>query len=354
MPQPAAEASQVLDQVMQGDVEDPSVNIAPSTPLDCLIYGDVLEHLRDPWSCLKRQSQWLSDDGVLLACIPNVQHWSVFLELLHGRWPLRNEGLFDRTHLRWFTRDGIETMIKDAGLHLYDWHPRVFQAEKAKEFTKRIKPTLDSFGIKPDDFFQGSSPLQYVIRAGKHPRESLRINILTTLTNFPSHADVRLINPTKCLSSLPKIEVFSGKSCDILPEKDTTPRIILWQRPSPKRSNKNHIHNLRILVNRGHVVIADIDDDPNTPTWSNEDYFAFRSVHAIQTSTHQIASEIKKHNPEVFVAENNLSSLGAPRPQKALGDRLRIFFGSLNRQADWQHWVPSLNKIFNHAKCNSA
>lgn len=346
MPQPAAEASQVLDYVMQGDVEDPLMNITPHRPLDCLIYGDVLEHLRDPWSCLKRQSQWLSEDGVLLACIPNVQHWSALLELLHGQWPSRDEGLFDRTHLRWFTRNSIEAMIKDAGLQLHDWHPRIFQAAKAKEFTRRIKPALESFGIKPDDFLKETSPLQYVIRAGKHPRKSLRINILTTLKNFPSHADVRIVKPARNLTSLPKIKVITGTKCNLLPKESTTPRIILWQRPAPKRDNEFHLQNLITLVNQGHVVIADIDDDPNSPAWSEQDFFAFRGVHAVQASTNRIAEEIRKHNPEVFVAPNNLEYLGAIKPKKSSKEPLRIFFGSLNRESDWAAWLPTLNAVF--------
>ena len=49
----------------------------PLPPLDALVYGDVLEHLREPWAVLARHVPLLSDDGLLIACIPNVQHWSV-------------------------------------------------------------------------------------------------------------------------------------------------------------------------------------------------------------------------------------------------------------------------------------
>ena len=100
------------------------------------------------------------------------------------------------------------------------------------------------------------------------------------------------------------------------------------------------------MINSGHIVIADIDDDPNSKAWSDQDYFAFRGVHAVQTSTHKIASEIQHHNPEVFVAKNNLESLGPIKPRKVQGERLRIFFGSLNRKAEWVKWLPSLNKAF--------
>lgn len=93
-------------------------------------------------------------------------------------------------------------------------------------------------------------------------------------------------------------------------------------------------------------MIADIDDDPNSKFWSEQDYFAFRAVHAIQTSTHQIANEIRIHNPEIFVASNNLASLGGDRPKKSPGERLCLFFGALNRQMDWAPWLPVLNEIF--------
>ena len=38
--------------------------------------------MRDPTKVLTEQIEWLSPDGVIVACIPNVQHWSVILNLL--------------------------------------------------------------------------------------------------------------------------------------------------------------------------------------------------------------------------------------------------------------------------------
>ena len=43
---------------------------------DCIIYGDVLEHLRDPWALLAIQVTRLAPGGVVLICMPNVEHWS--------------------------------------------------------------------------------------------------------------------------------------------------------------------------------------------------------------------------------------------------------------------------------------
>ena len=47
-----------------------------SEGIDCIIYGDILEHLRDPWAVLERQAEALTPDGVILICIPNLEHWS--------------------------------------------------------------------------------------------------------------------------------------------------------------------------------------------------------------------------------------------------------------------------------------
>ena len=91
MPGPAAEAAKVLDQVIVGDAEDPHLFGDDVQNVDCLVYGDVLEHLINPWDCLKRHLDLLADDGLVAACIPNVQHWSVIASLLSGEWPLEDQ-----------------------------------------------------------------------------------------------------------------------------------------------------------------------------------------------------------------------------------------------------------------------
>jgi 2-polyprenyl-3-methyl-5-hydroxy-6-metoxy-1,4-benzoquinol methylase len=102
-----------MDQVVVGDAENieaADLGIEPGT-VDCLVYGDVLEHMVDPWSLLRRQAAWLRPQGMVLACIPNVQHWSMFMRLLHGNWRYEEEGLLDRTHLRFFTLESISQLF---------------------------------------------------------------------------------------------------------------------------------------------------------------------------------------------------------------------------------------------------
>src|SRR5262249_50822429 len=107
---PAAfQAGGGLDRGVLGDAGLTTPQQLGITPgeVDVLVYGDVLEHLADPWALLRQQVPWLRPGGLVLACVPNVQHWSVLAELLRGRWRYRDEGLLDRTHLRFFTLEGV-------------------------------------------------------------------------------------------------------------------------------------------------------------------------------------------------------------------------------------------------------
>lgn len=112
----AAEAARkVLDEVYCADVE----TFRPPFPgkvFDGIVFGDILEHLRDPWEVLKKFTGYLRDGGVFILSIPNVRHYTTFLSLAKGRWEYMEEGLLDRTHLRFFTRSGIEDLLAQSGL----------------------------------------------------------------------------------------------------------------------------------------------------------------------------------------------------------------------------------------------
>lgn len=85
-------------------------------PFDAIIFGDVLEHLYDPAHVLARVKNLLNSSGKVLASIPNVAHGSVRLALLQGRWAYTDEGLLDRTHIRFFTMSSVQTLFDEAGL----------------------------------------------------------------------------------------------------------------------------------------------------------------------------------------------------------------------------------------------
>ena len=134
----------VLDYVIEGDISELKVLDLPKNidKVDCLIFGDVLEHLVDPQKAIKTLLPLLKDEGQLIACIPNAQHWTLIANLLHGQWPQEDQGLFDRTHLRWFTREGIISLLQSLDLYIQDIKPRIFRPERAKAFF--LSPSLGS------------------------------------------------------------------------------------------------------------------------------------------------------------------------------------------------------------------
>jgi len=85
---------------------------------DAIIYGDVIEHLIDPVKSLPYHLELLADDGELIACIPNIQHWTIMKDLLKGKWEYAESGLLDNTHLRFFTRESILNMLNALDMKL--------------------------------------------------------------------------------------------------------------------------------------------------------------------------------------------------------------------------------------------
>ena len=78
-----------------------------------------------------------------------------------------DEGLFDRTHLRWFTKQGICELFSQSGLTITSIHSRVFAPEKCTEFSDAMLPALKILGIDEKEFANGISPFQYIVVAKK-------------------------------------------------------------------------------------------------------------------------------------------------------------------------------------------
>lgn len=113
----AGEAERRLDRIVVGDVEQIKL-LFPKGYFDCIVYGNVLEHLKDPWSVLLKYKQYLNQDGCVVASIPNVRYYSVIWGLLQGRWKYQESGCLDRSHLRFFARRDVESLFKEAGYQI--------------------------------------------------------------------------------------------------------------------------------------------------------------------------------------------------------------------------------------------
>jgi len=115
-PEAARQAENHCERVIVGDVESLDLDAElDEESFDVIVFGDVLEHLKNPLQTLRRFKPFLHTEGYVIASIPNIAHGSVRLALMQGRFRYRSLGLLDDTHLRFFTRETVEQLFKDAG-----------------------------------------------------------------------------------------------------------------------------------------------------------------------------------------------------------------------------------------------
>ena len=77
----------------------------------------MLEHLVDPWSASRRYARCSSPAAARSSRSPTSRTGARSRRSRAAHWPRRPEGIFDATHLRWFTlRDALELLAQGAGL----------------------------------------------------------------------------------------------------------------------------------------------------------------------------------------------------------------------------------------------
>ena len=165
-PEHAAAAAAHCSQVVCGDIEQlAEKDWSALFPSDCWVFGDSLEHLRDPWGVLRRVRSRIAGEGQVVACIPNAQHWSVQARLATGLLRYEEQGLLDRTHLRWFTRVTILELFQSAGFKVVQMQPRIFQEPARDRLLPAIRSLAAAAGADPELAARDALALQYVVRA---------------------------------------------------------------------------------------------------------------------------------------------------------------------------------------------
>ncbi len=157
----AEEARSRLDRVLVGDVEAMELPF-PEHYFDAIVYGDVLEHLHDPWTLLSRHKRHLAEGGCIICSIPNAGHMSVVKNLLAGKWEYQPAGIMDRTHLRFFTLAEMRTMLENAGFSVNQVKRVEEPLDKEEEI---LLQKLKATGAATEEFIQGAPVVQYLLVA---------------------------------------------------------------------------------------------------------------------------------------------------------------------------------------------
>jgi SAM-dependent methyltransferase len=331
-----------LDHVAAVDVEAQPMPFALDTPIDCLIYGDTLEHMRDPLALLRAQLPALSSTGTVLVCLPNLEHWSFVARLLDGTWQYEPDGLLDASHLRWFTLRTMKTLLEEAGLSPHAVVPRVFDQSANVAFVNRIAPALQQLGIDPAEYARRSQPLQYVWRAQRRPPNRFGI-VGHMLEPQGGVSHVRVIEPLAAMSTDPELVPIMVQDMTV-PDLDIEmPKVLVLHRVALAGASGREM--IRVALARNYLIVLEFDDNPDFfAKLQAPDLLSFSAVHAVQTTTSVLADVLRPRNPNVAVFPNAIRALPEIR-NFADPERMTLFFGAFNREPDWRPYLDALNEV---------
>jgi len=150
-------ASRHIDLALYGNIETMDLPDAVRD-IDVMLCLDVLEHLIDPWAVVRKLHKRLSANGVIIASIPNIRYFRASIPFIFaGRWNLEDQGILDRTHLRFFVKKTAVELMTSSGLYLQEIKPTGMEPGRKARLANLL--TLRLF----EDFLA----LQYLVRAGR-------------------------------------------------------------------------------------------------------------------------------------------------------------------------------------------
>ncbi|MFY8054629.1 MAG: class I SAM-dependent methyltransferase, partial [Limnohabitans sp.] len=296
----AQEARTRLDAVLCANIEHDVSRVRElAEHFDALVLDDVLEHFQDPWRVLTELRSFMTPDGMCVACIPNVGHWSMVAELLQGKWHYADQGLLDKTHLRFFTLDTAVALFEKAGWTVLDALPRKLQPEETEAALKTLLPAAVAMGMSEDKARVNLTAFQWVIRAVNGPAPRVTTVAAVGSKKIAGVTEARVDHPMRSLATLPAAKVHWREGTLVLPE-DAREGVLVLHREL--LTDAKFQAQMEALIAKGWLLVLDMDDDPNH--WSgyvDSDFYAFKAVHAVTVSTEHLADVIRPFNANVQV-----------------------------------------------------
>ncbi|STX51449.1 bifunctional 3-demethylubiquinone-9 3-methyltransferase/ 2-octaprenyl-6-hydroxy phenol methylase [Legionella busanensis] len=216
--QAANDAKQYCERILVSNIEDYQWKIEfDNLKFDYIIFADVLEHLYNPWRALAEVRSFLKDEGRILLSIPNIANNVVIMNLINDKFEYQSTGLLDDTHIRFFTKNSIDKMIKAAGYKAVDIDA-IFLAPPDTEFHRSYlefnQGVVNTLIRKPNGHVYqyiyeivdaNSSLSEYQIDKLKEP---LRMEIFyDTGKDFNQEESLPILSYGKHTVTLPKVEI---------------------------------------------------------------------------------------------------------------------------------------------------
>lgn len=108
--------AKVVETNLESGLSDAAADRAQG--FDRVLLLDVLEHLRDPNKLVEDAKALLAPRGRVIVSVPNVVNIVVRLMFLFGSFRYNDRGILDWSHLRFFTRKSISSLLEKHGYRI--------------------------------------------------------------------------------------------------------------------------------------------------------------------------------------------------------------------------------------------
>ncbi|MBI2595315.1 class I SAM-dependent methyltransferase [Candidatus Daviesbacteria bacterium] len=119
----ARKAKNKINKVITGNIEDVKVfnKIKNLGPYDIVFASSIFEHLVNPQYTAIKLSKLLKKNGFMIITLPNIGHWTARLSILLGKFDYQDSGIFDRTHLHFYTIKTAREFFKESNLTIKEY-----------------------------------------------------------------------------------------------------------------------------------------------------------------------------------------------------------------------------------------
>lgn len=162
----AREAETRLDFVMCGNIETEELPFKEGQ-FDAVVFGDVLEHMLDPWAVIRKLHPYVKDGGGIYASIPNVGHITIIEQLLSGTWAYTEAGLLDKTHFRFFTKNEIYKLFEENGFQVASMSQLMNTHERENQLIQELSEVGAKYGLGTADLNERATAFQYIVQTIK-------------------------------------------------------------------------------------------------------------------------------------------------------------------------------------------
>ena len=271
---------------------------------DVVIAGDVLEHTTKSDLILQQIRHLIAPNGYLVLTLPHVAHGDVRLTLLNGEFPYSDQGLLDKTHLRFFTRTAVRMLLEQNGYEvseIYGTTTPLGTTELGVDLSQFPADVIQRVMDSPD-----SDVYQFVVKA--IPREQGATNMDET-----NKVDSSSINEVEMLSEIASLRHRN---------RELQNSIIVLENRLASAESELRSRTVADLESRDYLVglLAELGEHKGRNTVLEEKQ---------QTLTDQLASEMTR----AYTAEVKLASLEDLSQRNA---RLRSELTSVYASKPWK------------------